>query len=125
MDFGDNWQVLPVSTDEDSFQRGAALDDLNLCVRSQQFRGATLTAVMSGVTLDLREAALSPAGATISVQSAFSGICVLLPREWHVVCDVDFIWGAVEGERVPPPANETAPRLRLTGTVVAGDLCLR
>ena len=125
MDFGDDWQVVPISTDQDSFQRGAALDDLNLRVRSQKFRGAMLTAVMSGVTVDLREAALSPDGATISVQSALSGIYVLVPREWHVVCDVEVVWGGVDGERFPPPANEQAPRLRLTGMVVAGGLCVR
>ena len=125
MDFGDDWQVLPVTTHEDSFQQGAALDDLNLRVRSRQFRSATLTAVMSGVTLDLREAELCPEGATISVQSALSGIYVLVPRGWRVVCDVDVIWGGVDGQRMPPPEGAPSPRLRLTGMVVAGGLCVR
>ena len=88
-------------------------------------KGAMVTAVMSGVTVDLREAALSPEGATISVQSALSGIYVLVPREWHVVCDVEVIFGGIDGERFPPPANDEAPRLRLTGMIVAGGLCVR
>lgn len=125
MDFGDTWQVAPIATEQDSFERGAALEDVNLHVRSQRFRGATLTAVMSGVTVDLRGAALSPEGATISVQSALSGIYVLVPREWRVVCDVEVVWGGIQGERFPPPANDEAPRLRLTGMVVAGGLCVR
>jgi predicted membrane protein len=125
MDFEDSWHVPPVSTDQDSFQRGAALGDLNLRVRSQQFRGATVTAVMSAVTVDLREAALSREGATLSVQAALSGIRVLVPREWQVDCEVDVIWGGLDGERFPPPMNEEAPRLRLIGMVVAGELCVR
>lgn len=112
-------------TDEDSFERGAAMDDLNIRVRSRRFRGGSLTAVMSGVTVDLREAALSPDGATISVQSALSGIDILVPDDWNVVCDVGAIWGGVGGERFPPPASERGPSLRLTGMVVAGGLCVR
>jgi predicted membrane protein len=116
-------QAVPVCSSEDSFNRAAALDDLNLRVQSRQFRGGTLTAVMSGVTVDLREAALSPEGATISVQSALSGIHILEPHDWDVVCDVGLVWGELEGERfAPPPASERGPRLRVTGTVVGGGL---
>ncbi|RYZ09850.1 MAG: hypothetical protein EOO73_02930 [Myxococcales bacterium] len=114
-----------VSTEEDSFERGAALDDLDLRVRSRTFRGGSLTAVMCGVTVDLREASLSPDGATISVQSALSGIDILVPRDWEVVCDVGTVWAGVHGERLPPPSGSRAPRLRVTGMVVAGGLCVR
>jgi len=112
-------------TDEDSFERGAALDELNIRVRSRQFRGGRLTAVMSGVTVDLREAELSPDGATISVQSALSGIDILVPHDWDVICDIGAVFGGVHGERFPPPSSAPGPRLRLTGMVVAGGLCVR
>lgn len=119
-------QAVPISTNDDSFERAAALDDLNLRIHSRKFRGGTLTAVMSGVTVDLREAALSPEGATISVQSALSGIHILVPQDWNVVCDVGLVWGEVEGERFsPPPASERGPRLRVTGMVVGGGLCVK
>jgi Cell wall-active antibiotics response LiaF, C-terminal len=116
---------VPISTDEDSFERGAALGDLNIRVWSRKFRGGRLTAVMSGVTVDLRDAALSPDGATISVQSALSDIEIIVPREWDVVCDIDGVCGAIESQRFPPPSSERGPRLRLTGMVVAGGLCVR
>lgn len=114
-----------ISTDEDSFERGAALDDLDLRVRSRTFRGGNLTAVMCGVTVDLREAALSPDGATIHVQSALSGIDILVPRDWDVVCEVGTVWAGVHGERFPPPSKACRPQLRLTGMVVAGGLSVR
>ena len=127
MDFLDEEGTRPElnCTDEDSFERGAALDELNIRVRSRTFRGGKLTAVMSGVTVDLREAALSPDGATISVQSALSGIDILVPHDWDVYCDVEAVFGGVGGERLPPPPSERGPRLRLTGMVVAGGLCVR
>lgn len=126
MDFlADEAQGYPVWTEEDSFERGAALGELDLRVRSRQFRGGTLTAVMSGVTVDLREATLSADGATISVQSALSGIDILVPQDWDVVCDVGAIWGGVGGERLPPLSSQRRPRLRLTGMVVGGGLCVK
>jgi hypothetical protein len=115
----------PICTDEDSFERGAALDELDIRVRSRTFRGGRLTAVMSGVTVDLREAALGPDGATLSMQSALSDIDILVPSDWDVVCDVGTVFAGVEGRRFPPPSTERSPRLRLTGMVVGGGLCIR
>lgn len=114
----------PFVTDADSFEHGAAFDGLKIRVRSRQFRGGRVTAVLSGVTLDLRDALLSPEGATISVQSALSGIDILVPRDWDVVCDVDAVCGGIDGNR-PSSSAGRGPRLRVTGTVVAGGLCVR
>ena len=126
MDFREEeTRPLAISTDEDSFERASSLADLDIRVRSRQFREGRVTAVMSGVTLDLREAALSPDGATINVQSALSDIEILVPSDWNVACDVGAVFGGVGGERFPPPASEQSPRLRLTGMVVAGGLCVR
>jgi predicted membrane protein len=114
----------PVVTEDDYFEHGAAFDGLKILVRSQQFRGGSVTAALSGVTLDLRDAALSPDGATISVQSALSGIDILVPGDWDVVCDVDAVCGGIDGDR-PSSSAARGPRLRVTGTVVAGGLCVR
>lgn len=120
------WQEKPpVYTDEDSFERGATLAGLKLSVQSQRFRKGHITAVMAGVMLDLRDAALSPEGATISVQSALSGIDILVPPSWDVVCDVDSVWGGVNGSRVPDRRALGGPRLTVKGMVVAGGLRVR
>jgi predicted membrane protein len=124
---GDAWYERPQAptfTDDDSFERGAALDGLKLRVRSQQFRSGRLTAVLSGVTLDLREATLCPEGATIVVQSALSGIDILVPNDWDVECSVQAIYGGTDNRPSRAGAG-TAPRLRVTGTVVAGGLWVR
>jgi predicted membrane protein len=114
-----------ISTEDDSFQRGAAFDDLEICVRSRQFRGASLTAVASGVVVDLRDAALCPEGATITVQSALSGIDILVPNDWSVDCEVGAVCGGVDGQRSRAIPAQPGPRLRVTGMVVAGGLCVR
>jgi hypothetical protein len=121
----DDFEPECVATVEDGFERGAALSGLWLHVRSQEFRSGRVTAVFSGVTIDLREAALSAEGATIHVQSALSGITILVPPEWHVIWDVDAICGGVGEQRRPARSAEPQPRLRIAGMVVAGGLSVR
>ena len=84
-----------------------------------------LRTLLSGVTVDLRDALPSPEGATLSVQSALSGIDILVPRDWEVVCDVDAVCGGIDGNREPSSPGAERPRLRVTGMVVAGGLCVR
>jgi len=120
-DFEPEW----VGIVEDGFERGAALSGLWIRVRSQEFRSGRVTAALSGVTIDLREAALSPEGATISVQSALSGIAILVPPDWEVVWDVDGICSGMGDQRRGPRSAEPRPRLRIAGMVVAGGLSVR
>src|SRR5688572_15524403 len=100
MNFGaEDTRPAPICTDQDSFEHGTALDELDIRVRSRTFCGGRLTAVMSGVTVDLREATLGPDGATINVQAALSDIDILVPHDWEVVCDVGTVFAGVEGRR--------------------------
>jgi predicted membrane protein len=115
----------PFATDADSFQRASALDGLKIQVGSRRFRRGRVTAAMSGVTIDLRQATLAPEGATIDVRAILSGIDILVPRGWCVQCDVDVFCGATDAERCAPPWADDAPRLRVVGKVVAGALCVR
>ena len=124
-DYYDDFGPERVAMVEDGFERGAALDGLWIHVRSQEFRSGRVTAVVSGVTVDLREAALGPEGATIHVQSALSGIQLLVPAAWDVACDVDAIWSGVDENRRAPAGGAPRPRLRIVGMVVAGAISVR
>ena len=113
-------------TDADTFERGAACSGLAIHVSSQRFQGGRVTAVFSSVTVDLRDAMIGPDGATLDVQAALSSIDILVPNDWHVVCDVHAVLGGVGGQRLRRPASETTgPRLRVTGTVVTSGLTVR
>src|SRR5690242_11140913 len=69
---------------DDGFERGVALGGLWIQVESQALRSGRVTAVFSGVTVDLRQATLSAEGATIHVQSAVSDVHFLVPSDWDV-----------------------------------------
>jgi hypothetical protein len=115
----------PSYTDSDWFERASVLNGVKVCVLSQNFRGGRITSVLSGVTIDLREAVLAPEGATLHVQSALSGVDVLVPAEWDVVCDVDAVCAGVHGDRPPHRMTQRGPRLCVKGAVVAGGLTVR
>ncbi len=121
----DDYEPEHVALVDDGFERGAALNGLWIRVQAQEFRSGRVTAVLAGVTIDLREAALSPEGATLHVQSALSGITLLVPPDWEVACDVDVICGGVGDDRRAPRAALPGPRLRIAGMVVAGGLSVR
>jgi hypothetical protein len=110
---------------EDGFEHGAALDGHWVRVRSKELRSGRLTAVLAGVTVDLRGAVLSPEGATIHLQSALSGIEILVPADWEVDCQVDAVWSGVSQHRWGSSSGEARPRLRIVGMVVAGGLSVR
>lgn len=123
--FDDEERPEPITTSDDSFEHGATLDGLRLRVLSKQFRGGRLTAVLSGVTLDLRDAELSPEGATIHVDSTLSGIEILAPSGWRVSCDVDAVMSGVDGGYTRSQSGSSGPHLRVKGSIVAGGLCVR
>jgi len=123
--FDDDERPEPIITHDDSFDHETTLNGLRLRVLSKQFRGGRLTAVLSGVTLDLRDAELSPEGATIDVDSTLSGIEILAPRGWRVSCDVDAVMSGVDGGYTRTQSATSGPHLRVKGSIVAGGLCVR
>lgn len=122
---GDDFDAERVATAEDGFERGVALQRLWLRVRSRELRSGRVTAMLAGVTIDLREAALSSEGATIHVHGTFSGIEILVPPDWEVACEVDAVFGGVGEDWEGRWSAEARPRLRIVGMVVAGGLSVR
>jgi hypothetical protein len=123
--FDEEERPEPITTHADSFEHGTTLDGLRLRVLSKQFRGGRLTAVLSGVTLDLRDAELSPEGATIYVESTLSGIEILAPSGWRVSCDLDAVMSGVDAGYTRTQSATSGPHLRVKGSIVAGGLCVR
>jgi hypothetical protein len=124
-DQGVDFEVERLATADDEFERGVALQRLWLSVRSQELRSGRVTAMLAGMTIDLREAALAPEGATIHVHGALSGIEILVPPDWEVACEVDAVFGGVGEDWEGRWSADARPRLRIVGMVVAGGLSVR
>jgi len=83
------------------------------------FRGGTVTTWFGGGTVDLRNATLDPAGATIRTSTLFGGGNLIVPDDWRVETALVGIGGAGDGRPSGnPPAG--APTLRLEGLALFG-----
>jgi hypothetical protein len=92
-------------------------------VRSREFRGGELTALMGGFDVDLRQAELAPEGARIEVFVMMGGIDFKVPESWNVVLKVVPILGGTEFKaHVPLPAEAGNRTLTITGVVIMGGV---
>jgi hypothetical protein len=89
---------------------------------SRAFRGASLTAVFGGVSLDLRGAALSADGARITATAAFGGIEILVPRGWRLAVRGTPFFGGVEDATARDALPVDAPVCRIDALAAFGGV---
>jgi hypothetical protein len=90
---------------------------------SQQFEGASLTAVFGGVTLDLRQARPAAGGASITATAFFGGIDIIVPRGWRVTLRGTPILGGVNNKtELAPAPPDGAPALLVDALAVLGGV---
>jgi predicted membrane protein len=106
---GDHNQTVNVV----AFMGGSKINNI-----SQNFQGGDLTAIMGGVELDLRQAAIT-GEAVIDVLCFWGGIDMKVPREWNVVIKAAPILGGVTDKTIHTE-NPTAPRLIIRGYTIMG-----
>lgn len=111
---------------EDVIRSTAVFGGPELVCGSRQFRGAWLTAIFGGITLDLRDARPAPEGASVNATAAFGGIDILVPRGWRLSVRSTPIFGGVEdktdhGEPLP----DDAPELVIDAVTVFGGVGIK
>jgi Cell wall-active antibiotics response 4TMS YvqF len=106
--------------DADELDIAAIFDGLEARSRATAFRGGELLVWFGGGTLDLREATLDPAGATLRVRAIFGGLEVIVPESWPVEVDANSIFGGVGDATDPESVDPTLPTLVLQILAVFG-----
>ena len=104
----------------DTFSDVAVMGGVKRTNLSSDFRGGEATAVMGGVDIDLRNAAMERGEAVLDVSSVMGGVKIRVPETWTVVSHVNSIMGGFKDE-TRHPRNEDH-RLVLNGTVMMGGL---
>lgn len=111
---------------EDVIRSTAFFGGPKLASTSQHFRGAWLTAIVGGITLDLRDAALAPEGASINATAACGGIDILVPKGWRISVRSTPIFGGLDDKtdhsRELPP---DAPTLHVDALTVLGGVDIK
>lgn len=88
-------------------------------VASTDFRGGSITAVMGGVELDLRNASIQTE-AVLNVTAFWGGIVLKIPSDWTVVNNGMAFLGGIEDSSVP--SMNAGKRLVITGMAVMGGV---
>ena len=87
---------------------------------SQSFRGADLTAIMGGCTIDLRGADIGAEGAVIDAFSFWGGIKILVPEQWVVTNKVlPLLGGSEDSSRAIAGATR---QLLVRGSAIMGGV---
>ncbi|MBI1835523.1 MAG: hypothetical protein HYR92_07235 [Burkholderiales bacterium] len=88
-------------------------------VASQDFRGGSVTAIMGGAEIDLRNA-LIQTEAVIDITAFWGGVSLKIPKDWRVVNNgIAFLGGIDDSSE---PAIDANKRLIITGTAVMGGV---
>lgn len=91
--------------------------------RSKDFNGGSATAIFGGSEIDLRDAIISDAGATLDLSTIFGGINIYVPTNVQVEVTGIPIFGGWENKtREHVGANEDLPVLRVNCLTIFGGI---
>lgn len=110
----------PADTGPERVVATAILGGVERRVISSDFRGGSLTAVMGGCKLDLRQAGIAVSPAVLDVFAMWGGIEVQVPREWQVKVEGTPVMGAIEDHTSPGGAASAV--LVVRGTAIMGGV---
>ena len=110
----------------DEFAIAAYFGGVQRTCRAASLRHGSVSVVFGGVDLDLREAVLDPAGASLELSATWGGVDVKVPPAWRVLVEHRAVMGGVDA-RVTPPEElpDDAPTLRVEATARLGGVAIR
>ena len=103
--------ALPFDEDADELDLAVIFDGLEARSRATAFRGGEILAWYGGGMLDLREATLDPAGATLRVRAIFGGLEIIVPESWPIEAHASSVFGGVDDETDPAMVDHSLPTL--------------
>lgn len=116
--------TIPSGASEQDVVRSTAIfGGPKLVCTAQKLRGAWLTAIFGGITLDLRDARPAPEGASINATAAFGGVDILVPKGWRISVRSTPIFGGLDDktDHSQAPADD-APMLHIDAVTVFGGV---
>jgi predicted membrane protein len=128
------WRAVSERRERSRMEGGGEIDDMRIDgsaflggltrgSASQDFRGGSLTAVMGGCEIDLRNASMKEPEAMIDVFTWWGGIELRVPKDWAVVIEATPILGGIE-DKTKHPAD-ASKRLVIKGAAIMGGVEIR
>ncbi len=105
----------------DTIRGAAILGGMEQKISSRFFSGGTVSAILGGHDIDLREADIPDRGeAVLDVFAFMGGIEIKVPQSWTVIVDGSAILGGFENRTTP--GVHGLKTLRITGTAIMGGV---
>ena len=117
-------RTIPSGTSQEDVVRSTTVfGGPKIVSTSQRFRGAWLTAVFGGITLDLCDALPATGGASVNATVAFGGVDILVPKGWRISIRSTPIFGGIEDktDHSGAPAPD-APALHVDAVTLFGGV---
>ena len=110
------------AVDEPEIAGLSVLSAARVATRSAEFRRASVTSVLGGLTLDLTRATPVPGGARVSATAVMGGIDVVVPAGWSVTIRGIPLFGAWDDTTTAAPVGPDTPRLDIHALLLFGGL---
>ena len=109
----------------DEFAIAVYVGGIQRACMATSLRRGSVSVVLGGVDLDLREATLDPRGADLHLSASLGGVNVTVPREWRVVVEDRATLGGVETLVTDPEElPDDAPLLRVEAGARLGGVAI-
>lgn len=109
----------------DEFAIAVYLGGVQRACKATSLRRGSVSVVLGGVDLDLREATLDPEGADLDLSATLGGVNVTVPSEWRVVVEDRATLGGVEALVTDPEElRDDAPLLRVEAGALLGGVAI-
>jgi predicted membrane protein len=107
----------------DEFRIASIIGGTEFSSRAANLRSGSILALVGGSQIDLRQASLDAAGATLTAKAIVGGIQVLVRPDWAVHVESHGVMGGID-QQVTGPADlpDDAPSLRVTATTWLGGI---
>ena len=110
----------------DEFEIAAYVGGVQRTCKATSLRRGVVSVFCGGVDLDLREAELDPAGATLALSATWGGVNVSVPTTWRVLVEQRSVLGGVDTRVTPPDElRDDAPVLRVDASTRLGGVAVR
>jgi len=109
----------------DEFAIAVYVGGIQRACKATSLRRGSVSVVLGGVDLDLREATLDPSGADLDLSASLGGVNVTVPSDWRVVVDDRARLGGVEALVTDPEElPDDAPLLRVVAHARLGGVSI-
>ena len=105
---------------DDEVELNAVYGSLVFRSEATAFRGGRVVCWYSGMDVDLRGAALDPAGAELIVWTLYGGTRIRVPEGWRVDSHGIAVFGGAGSTATPPESGLDAPVLRVRHRTLFG-----